>query len=114
MEKPNGWWRAPTWFTKNEIHSSRSAFSVLDTKEYWNKWTSSARSHRRHVLGNIDSGLIHIREDENLERFLELYQNTPINDPNKQFVSAMTKKLFQDTQSLYRIYIVYVDGIPLA
>ncbi|MBX9809242.1 GNAT family N-acetyltransferase [Candidatus Gracilibacteria bacterium] len=114
MQKPKGWLRLPTWFAKRDIHASRSAFSILDTQEYWNKWSSKARSHRRHVIENIDSVKIQIRADENLERFLDLYRSTRIHDPNKVFVDHMTKKLFANTESPYRIYIAYVDGIPLA
>lgn len=54
-QKPFGWFRVPTWFTKMNIWSSRSAFSVLDREDYWNKWSSKARAHRNHILKNISS-----------------------------------------------------------
>lgn len=114
IDKPKGWWRVPTLFTKWDIHSSRSAFSVLDTPEYWNKWSGSARAHRRHVLENRAIGRIHISSDENITRFLELYGSTFTHDPNKSFVARMTKKLFIESASSYRIYIAYVDNIPMA
>lgn len=104
----------PRWFTKWDIHSSRSAFSVLDREDYYDKWSSSARAHRRHVLGNIASGHIRIDKTTTIEDFLELYTNTKIHDPHKSFVAHMTAKLFQDTTSDYRVYIVYVDDRPLA
>ena len=93
---------------------SRSAFSVLDREDYWNKWSPSARAHRRHVLGNMTSGHIRIDTTATIEDFLELYTNTKIHDPHKSFVARMTAKLFQNTQSDYRVYIVYVDDRPLA
>jgi hypothetical protein len=52
-EKPKGWWRVPTWWTKGDIHSSRSAFSVLDRADYAEKWSPKARAHRRKVVENI-------------------------------------------------------------
>ena len=104
----------PTWFTKWDIHSSRSAFSILDTPEYWKKWSSSARGHRRHVLENKAIGKIRISENEDLSRFLELYTSTKIHDPNKAFVKRMTNKLFSGTESQFRIFIAYVDDVPLA
>lgn len=114
MEKPKGWWRVPTWFTKRDIHASRSAFSVLDTPEYWNKWSGSARAHRRHVLENIEAGIIRIDTSATISEFLELYNTTKIHDPNKSFVSWLTRKLFLQTDTAYRVYIAYVDGTPLA
>lgn len=113
-DKPKGWWRVPTWFTKWDIHSSRSAFSVLDTPEYWNKWSGSARAHRRHVLENRSIGKIRISSDEGIERFLELYRSTKIHDPNKWFVARMTKKLFSWVTGGFRVFIIYVDDVPLA
>jgi hypothetical protein len=112
-EKPRGWWRVPRWFTKWDIHASRSAFSILDTPEYWNKWSGSARAHRRHVLENQVIGKIRISDNESIERFLELYKTTKLYDPNKKFVSWITQKLFQKTEAPYRVYIAYVDDIPL-
>lgn len=104
----------PQWFTKWDIHSSRTAFSVLDREDYWNKWSPSARAHRRHVLENIASGRIRIDATSGIDYFLELYKNTKIHDPHKAFVARMTSKLFQNSESDYRIYIVYVDDRPLA
>jgi hypothetical protein len=114
IEKPKGWWRVPTWFTRYDIHSSRSAFSILDRADYWNKWTGSARAHRRHVLENRSIGKIRISNNATLEEFLSLYASTKIHDPHKSFVAHMTKKLFTESESSYRIYIAYVDDIPLA
>ncbi|MDD2694280.1 MAG: GNAT family N-acetyltransferase [Candidatus Gracilibacteria bacterium] len=114
IEKPKGWWRVPTWFTKWNIHSSRSAFSILDRADYWNKWSSSARAHRRHMLENIGNGTIRIEKNASIRDFLSLYRNTKIHDPNKGFVSRMTEKLFQENIENYRVYIISVNGHPLA
>lgn len=112
--KPKGWLRLPTWYTKWDIHSSRSAFSLLDRPDYWNKWSSSARGHRKHVLENIESGQIRIETDISLEQFLDIYKKTKIHDPQKNFVYKITQKLFSKTESKYRIYIAYIDQEPLA
>ncbi len=114
IDKPKGWWRVPTWFMKWDIHSSRSAFSILDTPEYWNKWSGSARAHRRHVLENKAIGKIRISSDESIDRFLDLYKSTKIHDPNKSFVAKMTKKLFDGVIGGFRVFIIYVDDVPLA
>jgi lipid II:glycine glycyltransferase (peptidoglycan interpeptide bridge formation enzyme) len=114
LEKPIDWFRLPTWITKRNIHSSRSAFSLLDTLDYSSKWSSSARAHRRHVLENIQKWIIRIEETDSVQKFLELYTTTKIHDPNKKFVARMTERLFTKTESAYRIYIAYVNDIPLA
>lgn len=82
-EKPRGWWRTPTWWTKYDIHASRTAFSVLDRADYASKWSSSARAHRRKVLEHIETGKITIRDDVTLDEFLQLYERTPVRDSEK-------------------------------
>ncbi len=114
IKRPSGWVHVPTWFTKWQIHSSRSAFSVLDREDYWNKWSSNARAHRRHVLDNVAVWKIRIESPTSIDSFLEIYNSVKIHDPNKRFVARMTDKLFSGSESTYRIYIAYVDDIPLA
>ncbi len=114
MDKPLGWWRVPTWFTKRDIHSSRSAFSIFDRADYWNKWTASARAHRRKVLKNIENGTIEIFTDCSLDEFLNLYRDTPVFDRDKMSRIRITNKLFKEVGSGYRIYIARVDGRVLA
>lgn len=113
-EKPKWWLRVPTWLTRWNIHSSRSAFSILDREDYWMKWSSKARAHRRHVLEDIQKGVIRIEKNISLEQFLEIYKDANIKDPNKGFVYRMTKKLFSEQKSWYRIFLAYVDNVPLA
>jgi hypothetical protein len=114
MGKPQWWWRVPKWWMKRDIHSSRSAFAFLDSREYWKKWSPKTRAHRRKVLENIEKGIIKIRRDVWLAEFLELYKNTPVQDSDKSFRLRLTKKLFENTKTDYRIYIIEVDGRSLA
>lgn len=79
---PKGWYRLPSWFTITDLHASRSAFSVLDTPDYWTKWSSGARGRRRKVLGLIDSGRLVIQESS-VEDFLRYYHEVGVRDPNK-------------------------------
>ncbi len=112
--KPKGWYRLPIWITRRILHSSRSAFSHLDRADYWNKWTPKARAHRRHVLDTLASGEIRIEETRDIEKFLTYYRQTKITDPNKFFVLRMTRKLFPEDASDYRIFIAYQGDRPLA
>ncbi len=114
MEKPKWWWQVPSWFTKKNIHSSRSAFSIIDHSDYWNKWTAPARAHRRKVLANIEHGTIEILSDSWLDDFLLLYQSTPVHDSEKWSRIRMTRKLLQNQESGYRIYTAAVWGRVLA
>lgn len=113
-QKPSGWFRVPTWFTKMNIWSSRSAFSLLDRVDYWNKWSSKARAHRKHILKNISSWKIFIDKNASVEEFLDIYIHTKIDDPNKDIIYNMTKKLFFETKTSYQIFIIYVDKKALA
>lgn len=113
MQMPIGWIQMPKWFVKWQNHSSRSAFSVLDQEDYWNKWSPSARAHRRHVEDHIKNGKIRV-EDSDIKTFLHHYTTVKIHDPNKRFVARFTQKLFSDSKSSYRVYIAYVDDVALA
>ena len=114
MKKPKGWTRMPTWWVKHDIHSSRSAFSHLDNPEYWQKWSPKARAHRRKVIENIKKWIITIHKHVSLEEFLRIYAATPVWDGDKGFRQRLTRKLFQNTKTDYRIYIIEVGGKPLA
>jgi hypothetical protein len=114
IEKPRWWWRLPTWFTQKNIHSSRSAFSILDRPDYWNKWTTSARAHRRRILQNIENGTIEISTTCSLDDFLRIYQDTPVHDREKFSRIRMTRKLLENSESWYRIYTASVWGRVLA
>ena len=114
MQKPKWWLRLPTWFTRWNIHSSRSAFSILDRADYWNKWSSKARAHRRNVLKNIEIGKIRIDATPTVSDFLELYKTSKVSDPNRSSVARLTKKLFSGIATPCRVYIVYLNNQPLA
>ncbi len=114
IEKPIGWYKLPAWYNRLYIHSSRSSFCILDTAEYWKKWSSSARNHRKHILTQKENGKIVIETSRDIEKFLALYQQTKISDPNKWIVSRMTRKLLQNTMSSYRTYFISVDWKILA
>jgi Acetyltransferase (GNAT) domain len=113
-EKPKWWWRVPTWFTRWNIHASRSAFSVLDRSDYWMKWSPNARSHRKKVLEYKNQWKIRIDRNIPLEVFLELYKKTPVHDGDKYSRIRKTRKLFEKSESDYRIYVIFVDDRPLA
>ncbi len=66
------------------------------------------------MLENIENGMIHIEKNATIEEFLQHYQRTKIHDPNKRFVSRMTEKLFHNTDTDYRVYLVSVGGEVLA
>ncbi|MBC7498565.1 GNAT family N-acetyltransferase [Candidatus Gracilibacteria bacterium] len=114
LDKPAGWWKVPTWFTKKNIHSSRSAFSIFDHPDYWNKWIAPARAHRRKVIENIENGTIEISTNCSLDDFLILYQDTPVHDGEKSSRIRMTRKLLSDHELGYRIYTASVGGRVLA
>jgi hypothetical protein len=114
MEKPKGWLRMPTYFAKNSNHSSRTAFSILDREDYWNKWSSKARAHRRKVLQNIQNGKIIIERNVDPNDFLTLYKESNIPDPNKQYIIKWCEKKFHQSIENLRIYLIYVDGKALA
>jgi hypothetical protein len=40
----------PKMFRKDFLHSSRIAFSILDREDYWEKWSTKAKAHRRKIL----------------------------------------------------------------
>jgi hypothetical protein len=99
---------------KRDIHASRTSFSILDAAEYWKKWSPKARAHRRKMLDNIEKGIIRIERDVSLETFLSSYKNTPVHDGDKGFRLRLTKKLFQNTKTDYRIYLIRVEERVLA
>lgn len=112
--RPKGWIKMPTWWVKRDIHSSRSAFSILDREDYWQKWSPKARAHRRKVLELINDWKITIKNDISLDDFLKIYKETPVHDGDKGFRIRLTKKLFERTKTDYRMYVIEVEGRILA
>ncbi len=114
LDKPRWWWRVPRWLTRKNIHSSRSALTILDQPDYWNKWAAPARAHRRKVLQNVENGTIEISTTCSLEDFLRLYRDTPVHDGDKSSRIRMTRKLLENQDLGYRIYTASVWGRVLA
>ena len=105
-EKPKGWFRLPTFLAKENFHSSRSAFSILDREDYWNKWVPSARAHRRKVHGLIEKWVLRIEQTLDMNVYLEAYKKTKVPDPFKSWLIRWSEgvrdlKLEENT----RIYV---------
>lgn len=56
----------------------------MDTPEYWDKWSSEARNHRKKFLKNSANGTVRIESSEDMRYFYESYNNADIRDPNKR------------------------------
>lgn len=112
--KPKWWMRMPTFFTKNSLHSSRSAFCVLDRQDYWMKWSSAARWHRKKILDNIQKWMIRIEKNIDPHKFLEVYLSLDLPDPNKRYIASWCEKKFHQSMENFRIYLIFVDDRPLA
>lgn len=84
----------PTYFAKNSIHSSRSAFSILDREDYWSKWSSKARAHRRKILEHKKTGKLRIERVYDGQIYLDIYKNTKVPDPFKDFIIKWCEKKF--------------------
>ena len=109
MQKPLWWIRLPTWITKSFLHSSRSAFSILDTDDHTTKWSSEARNHLKKVRKNIATGVMRIELCEDLQMFYDTYTASNIRDPNKGVHKQWCRRMLatgwiQDK----RIYLGYV------
>lgn len=116
IEKPRWWWRIPTFLVQyyELLHSTHSAFSILDRADYWNKWSPSARAHRRKVLALRESWRLTIERDVDGEKYLEIYKKTRVPDPHKRYLLQWCEKTFSQSRDYFRIYIASIDGIPLA
>lgn len=114
VERPDGWIRFPYFLASMFMHSTRSAFSILDRPDYWNKWTSKARGHRRKILEWKQQGKLRIERIDDPYAYFEVYKKTKIPDPNKSYIiSWCTKKFAQGIENM-RIYMAYIDDVPLA
>jgi hypothetical protein len=119
------WWKRsfPWWsgwislgyiFSHLYHHSTRSAFSVLDTTEYWKKWSSNARWHRNKIQKEILKGAININTDATLEEFLDAYRKTKIHHKWKSYNIWRQKFLSKNNSANIRIYTASVDWVILA
>ncbi len=116
MNRPKWWIPIPKFIVQylELFHSSRSAFSLLDTPDYWKKWSSSARAHRRKVLELQSSGRLTIELINDLSQYLEIYKKTKVPDPHKRFLTQWCEKNFPISKDRLRVYIASMDGVPLA
>ncbi len=116
MEKPKWWFRIPKFLLQyyEFLHSTHSAFSILDRPDYWNKWSASARAHRRKIIELRKSGKLSIEIDNTGERYLEIYRKIKVPDPHKRYLLLWCEKTFVQSKGDFRIYIASIDGIPLA
>ena len=95
--------------TRRLLHSSHSAFSILDRSDYWNKWSPNARAHRRKIHEFIDSGKLDIIETKDGTLFLDIYQRTLVPDPNKIQLLEWLSHTFALGMDHLRIYIASID-----
>ena len=116
MKRPKWWFKLPTILLLyyEYFHSTRSAFSVLDCEDYWNKWSPSARAHRRKVLKLKETGRLRIEQIDDVKIFLEIYKKTKVPDPHKAYLINWCEKKFALWNEGTRLYLAYVDNIPLA
>ena len=116
VEKPKWWLRIPSYFARRILHSSHSAFLVLeDGKEYFNKWSSKARNHRKHFLEGGAKGSISIRPSQDINMFYTLYKEAQIGDPNKKIHLQWLERMMQiETMENIRIYLWYIGEKPVA
>ncbi len=116
MEKPRWWFTIPRFLVQyyELLHSTHSAFSILDRADYWNKWSSSARAHRRKVIELRKSGRLTIEQIDDGKKYLEIYRKTKVPDPHKRYLLQWCEKTFAQSREHFRIYIASIDGVPLA
>lgn len=106
--------RVPYPILRSYLHSTRSAFSILDTPEYWKKWSSNARGHRNKLLRMIDEWKIEIKTNATLEEFLEVYESVKTPHPYKKYFIKRQRFLDKYSNANIRYYIAFVDGVALA
>ncbi len=109
------WWiRLGYFFSHLYHHSTRSAFSMLDTPEYYKKWSSKARWHRNKIQKECETWKISIDTNTNLEDFLAVYKKTKIHHKWKAYNIWRQKYLSKNHSANIRIYTASVDGVILA
>ena len=110
-EKPSGrwWWNLGYISSHFYHHSTRSAFSILDTPEYWKKWSSSARGHRNRIIREIESGNIRVDTDTSFEEFLEVYRKTKVHHKWKRYNIWRQTYLSENHNANIRIYTASLD-----
>ena len=113
---PDGkWWmRLGYIFARFYHHSTRSAFVIIDTPDYWQKWSPNARAHRRKIEKEILSWDITLDTETSIELFLEIYKKTKIHHPWKRYNIWRQKYLSKYHKRNIRIYTASVDWVVRA
>jgi hypothetical protein len=116
IKKPKWWWKMPKIFRKDFLHSSRSAFSIIDREDYWNKWSTSAKWHRKKILNIKNEWILEIIECKDLDLFLKVYSSLTLKDPNHKWLVEWCEKCFNNKEIVnnLRIYIAKVNWNILA
>jgi hypothetical protein len=114
--KPKWWIQLPSYFARRILHASHSAFLVLEEgKEYWKKWSSKARNHRKQFLEDVANQNISIKSCSDISAFYSLYKEAQIPDPNKKIHLHWLERIMK-TQGMknIRIYLWYIGEKPIA
>lgn len=109
-----GWLRFGYNFSRMYHHSTRSAFVVINSAEYWEKWTSGARWQRKKIRDLEQSDTIRIDTDVSIEDFLIIYNRTEISHGWKTYLSLRQQFLSQYYGDNIRIFLAFVGNRPLA
>lgn len=112
--RPSGWsgmWRI---FAFSHYHSTRSAFTLLESESYEKKWEPTAQRKRKHIRKMMEEGIVRIETRANPEEFLRVYARTKISHSHQDFYMKRQKSFYVHAPESIRTYIAYVDGQPLA
>ena len=99
------WWiRLGYYFSHLYHHSSRSAYSAIDSSDYYKKWSSNARGHRNKIQNEIKANILTIDTETSLEEFLSLYTKTKVHHRWKEYNIWRQKYLSKYHNANIRIY----------
>lgn len=113
-KKKTGWLSLGYLISHEFHHSIHSAFSVLDCKDYQQKWSSNARNHRKRIQKYLDQWEITIQSDTSWEDFLSAYSATPLPHRYKNYFIWRQKYFQERFPEKFRIITASVWGKILA
>jgi len=61
-----------------------------------------------------ESGRLRIESIQDAQQYLEIYKKIQVPDPHKAYLIQWCEKKFAQSTENLRIYIAYIDNIPLA
>lgn len=115
VEMPKWWFRLPKILIKWFVHASHTSFSILDRPDYWEKWSPSARAHRRKVLSARENGKIRIIKLNEWKEYLDTYIQTIVPDPYKEYLIHWCQEMIiPETHKNLRIYLAFIENRALA